>query len=259
MFFNELDLLELRLEQHNSFVDKFIIIEANSTHSCIPKPYILEESYGRFAKFHDKIIYTKINFNDKNKYNIISWNKSNNINMNKDIWSNENFQRNYSLVVLKNQLANDEDIIISSDLDEIIDTHTMTMAKDLLSSYEIIKCRQKHYAYKLNLYCGDDTVGPKILKYNKFKSIDPSLLREFDIGHEIRGGWHFSFLSEDIDNVYKKFISFSHSFQNLDVTDGAIGVAKLKQCLIKDKVSIDHTFPRHIVDNIDFYSKYIEK
>lgn len=258
MFFNELDLLEIRLEEHNAFVDQFIIIESNQTHSGEDKGYILEKEYNRFSKFHDKIKYIKIDFQNKNKYNIISWNHSNNIKDHKEIWSNENFQRNYSLIVLQENNVQDEDIILSSDLDEIIDLQTINKAISLLDHHNVIKCKQKHYAYKLNLFCGNDTAGPKILKYYTFKTIDPSLLREFDIGFEINGGWHFSFLSEHADNVYIKFKSFSHSFTNTDVIDGEKGVAKLRQCLIKEKVHIDNTFPKFIIDNIVYYHKYIE-
>ena len=33
MFNNELEMLELRLENHDSFVDRFVIIESPTTHS----------------------------------------------------------------------------------------------------------------------------------------------------------------------------------------------------------------------------------
>lgn len=259
MFFNELDLLEIRLEEHNSFVDKFIIIEANSTHSNSSKEYILDQNYDRYKKFHNKIQYVKINLQDKYKYNIVSWNKSSNIASNKELWSNENFQRNYALITLENDNTNDEDIIICSDLDEIIDYKTFVLAKEQLNRNDIIKCKQKHYAYKLNLYCGQDTAGPKILKYKTLKNIDISLLREYDIGKEIEGGWHFSFLSDNPENAYYKFKAFSHSYQNLDVTDPNLAVSKLKKCLIKEKIEIDQSFPKSIIDNLDRYKNFIEK
>lgn len=259
MFFNEIDLLKIRLEQHDSFVDKFIIIEADSTHSGIKKEYILEKHFKEFEKFKNKIIYEKISFKDINKFNIVSWNNSYNIAANREIWGNENFQRNYCLITLKNLNASDNDIIISSDLDEIIDHTTMNNSINLLNHFEIIKCRQKHYAYKLNLYCGNDTAGPKILKYSIFKQIDPSLLREKDVGIEINGGWHFSFLSDTEENVYKKYISFSHSFQNTDVTNGNKGVEKLRKDMIKEKVKIDSSYPKYIIDNLQYFKKYIEE
>lgn len=258
MFFNEIDLLKIRLNQHDSFVDKFIIVEADSTHSGIKKEYVLEKYINEFEQFKDKIIYEKISLSDKYKFDIVSWNSSYNISVNKEIWGNENFQRNYSLITLKNLNVSDEDIIISSDLDEILDKKTIQISKKLLNYCSIVKCRQKHYAYKLNLFCGNDTAGPKILKYSTFKKLDPSLLREKDVGVEIDGGWHFSFLSENVENIYQKYISFSHSFQNTDVVDGQKGVEKLKRDMIKSKVTIDDSYPDYILKNLEYFKKYIE-
>ena len=40
-FFNELDILELRLNILNPYVDYFVISEASVTHTGNPKPYYL--------------------------------------------------------------------------------------------------------------------------------------------------------------------------------------------------------------------------
>lgn len=60
-FFNELDLLELRLKELDPVVDYFVLIESNLTHSKKPKPYIYgSHATGRFDAYADKIIYVKI-------------------------------------------------------------------------------------------------------------------------------------------------------------------------------------------------------
>jgi beta-1,4-mannosyl-glycoprotein beta-1,4-N-acetylglucosaminyltransferase len=51
IFFNELDLLELRLNVLDSYVDYFVICEASVTHSGINKEYIFENNKHRFSKF----------------------------------------------------------------------------------------------------------------------------------------------------------------------------------------------------------------
>jgi len=56
-FYNELDLLELRLEMLNDCVDHFVIIECVETFSGKPKPLYYEENKQRFAKYHHKIIH----------------------------------------------------------------------------------------------------------------------------------------------------------------------------------------------------------
>jgi beta-1,4-mannosyl-glycoprotein beta-1,4-N-acetylglucosaminyltransferase len=58
-FYNELDLLEVRLHTMNKYVDKFIICEMNTTHSSKDKPFHLEESKERFKDFHSKTFILK--------------------------------------------------------------------------------------------------------------------------------------------------------------------------------------------------------
>jgi beta-1,4-mannosyl-glycoprotein beta-1,4-N-acetylglucosaminyltransferase len=56
LFFNELDLLEIRLNILNDVVDYFILVESSKTHSGLLKSYIFEENKERFSKFLNKII-----------------------------------------------------------------------------------------------------------------------------------------------------------------------------------------------------------
>jgi len=60
IFFNELDLLEIRLNELKDVVDKFVIVEASFTFSSKPKPFYFEENKDRYSKFLDKIIYVKV-------------------------------------------------------------------------------------------------------------------------------------------------------------------------------------------------------
>jgi hypothetical protein len=54
-FFNELELLELRLEELYPVVDYFVIVESDLTFSGKPKPLYLAENLDRFGKYADKI------------------------------------------------------------------------------------------------------------------------------------------------------------------------------------------------------------
>ena len=55
LFWNENDLYELRLNQHWSFVDKFIVVEAGETHTGNKKSFNFDHK--RFEKYKSKIIY----------------------------------------------------------------------------------------------------------------------------------------------------------------------------------------------------------
>ena len=59
-FFNELDILKIRLEVMNPIVDKFVISEATETFSGLKKPLYYEENKELFSKFQDKIIHVVV-------------------------------------------------------------------------------------------------------------------------------------------------------------------------------------------------------
>jgi beta-1,4-mannosyl-glycoprotein beta-1,4-N-acetylglucosaminyltransferase len=115
-FFNEKELVELRVKYLDSIVDFFVIVEANITHQGKKKdwnfPKILENN---LKEFSSKIQYHQV-FIDKDKIkNEESWIiygvKGD------DAWRIENFQRNFIKTACKN--FSDEDILIISDMDEI--------------------------------------------------------------------------------------------------------------------------------------------
>ena len=94
-------LLDLRLNILDNYVDYFVIIEGNKTWQNNPKK--LKFDLEKFEKFKNKIIYIQVtDLPDGN-----------------DPYLRENHQRNAITNGLKN--ANDDDLIIISDLDEIPD------------------------------------------------------------------------------------------------------------------------------------------
>lgn len=58
--FDELDMLEIRLNILDEHVDFFVIVEANRSFLGVPKPFNFESNQGRFRKWAHKIIYYKI-------------------------------------------------------------------------------------------------------------------------------------------------------------------------------------------------------
>ena len=55
-FFNELDILEIRLNELNQVVDKFVLVEANRTFTNQKKPLYFQENKTRYQQFLPKII-----------------------------------------------------------------------------------------------------------------------------------------------------------------------------------------------------------
>jgi beta-1,4-mannosyl-glycoprotein beta-1,4-N-acetylglucosaminyltransferase len=54
---NELDLLEIRMNELDSVVDYFLIIESNATFTGLPKKTYFAQDLHRFSKFQHKIVY----------------------------------------------------------------------------------------------------------------------------------------------------------------------------------------------------------
>jgi beta-1,4-mannosyl-glycoprotein beta-1,4-N-acetylglucosaminyltransferase len=55
---NELDLLEIRLNELDSVVDYFLIVESNASFTGLPKETFFANNRERFAKFEHKIVYS---------------------------------------------------------------------------------------------------------------------------------------------------------------------------------------------------------
>ncbi len=56
----ELDWLEVRLGELHEEVDYFVIVESNTSFQGSAKPLHLKENWARFQKYHDQIIYKKL-------------------------------------------------------------------------------------------------------------------------------------------------------------------------------------------------------
>lgn len=57
IFYNELDLLEIRLNTLSELVDYFVLVESTVTFTGKPKPLFYENNKARFKDFHDRIIH----------------------------------------------------------------------------------------------------------------------------------------------------------------------------------------------------------
>jgi len=116
LFFNEAELVELRIKYLDKMVDYFVIVEANITHQGKKKgwnfPKILESN---LKEFSEKIQYHQLDINPEKIKNEESW-------IIDDIKGDDahkidNFQRNYIKTACEK--FSNEDILIISDIDEI--------------------------------------------------------------------------------------------------------------------------------------------
>ena len=66
-FFDELDLLEIRLNILNDYVDYFVISESNETFNGNKKQLFFNENKNKFKNFQHKIIYNLVDDFPNNK------------------------------------------------------------------------------------------------------------------------------------------------------------------------------------------------
>ncbi len=125
IFFNEVDLLEIRLNSLGPYIERFVLCESSVTHSGKDKPLYFPENKERFKDF--------------NITHLISPPR------NASSWRLEHYQREYLMNGISD--IDGEEIILLSDLDEIPNL------KDYEPGTEGV-FRQSLYYYYLNVFTG---------------------------------------------------------------------------------------------------------
>ena len=280
MYFDEDLLLDLRLNTLNEYVSKFIITEATYTHNGTKKK--LRFDINNFKKFKDKIKYIlQIDSNDdlakKGEKLILNG------------YARDNHQRNRLADGIVE--AEDNDIILVSDLDEIPNLKNVNLSN---IKNKIIQFKQKMFYYKLNLYFPKlDWFGSKACK--KKNLISPQWLRNIkskkyskfrldlifnkkkynDIFYILDGGWHFTCIRTAEELEYK-LLNFAHHY---DYEKSGLKINDLKKLISEKRVMYDHDvdqtsyrwsgkgklvkvsdveLPKHIILNKNKYKEWLD-
>ena len=262
-FFNELDLLEIRLNLLNDIVDYFVIVEAKETFTGIPKPLYFENNKQRYNQFLHKIIHIIIEPFNKDFHVSIR----------------ETKQKNYIFNGLKQ--CNDDDIILISDLDEIPNPSILknVFEKNLTNKFKLICLKNKNHLYYINNYVSElidgnisykDWDGTRILNYGFAKHCtvqnirSPQLINTKQIYIE-NAGWHFSYLGGK-EKIIEKIEAYAHyDYVTPEVKNNlekniSSGVQDIFSRKIKSEIiPIKNNFPDYIVNNQEKYSHLILK
>lgn len=177
MFFNELDLLEIRLEILDEHVDYFVLCEAPQTFSGLPKPLYYQENKERFAKWNHKII-----------HHIAPRVETNNV------FERTAIQKDSIREALKD--CQPDDVIYYGDVDEIWKPQS-----------EEGKLQQLNYCYYLNMRSSEVWQGTNVCKYKNLIN-----LNELRANHDIvleDGGYHFTNIG-GIEQLRKKIEAYDH-------------------------------------------------
>lgn len=253
-FFNELEILDLRLNVLNCVVDKFVVVESTKTYTGNPKPLLFNINKHLFDKFLDKIIHVVV---DDMPDPISSSN----------VWNLENHQRNCIIRGLTN--AKDDDLILISDVDEIPHPDSINYGKHKKS---VIGCEMSLYYYYVN--CKQNVIwrGTVMLPFSYLRSIDIQSVRNGRASCEEYHssiGWHFSFLGGS-KRILEKLESYAETQTNVEKNKSAEHINK---CLESgydlfhrsdDKskkmfVDIDSSYPIYMLEWLEKFPEMIKK
>lgn len=281
IFFNELELLELRLHELAGVVDKFVIVEAQRTFTNKPKPLFFQENRDRFHEFADRIIHVAVTDSPD-----VS-----------DPWAVEQFQRNCIARGLTQ--CRPDDWILISDLDEIPRATTVqrvsreypyprgwwtdlvvrpairffsgwkfTQGRVRRNHPYIFKFQQSNHRHFINCVTVNPPEaavwhGTRMLYYRDF--ISAQLARHSGCRIVKDGGWHFTSMG-GVERIVQKIQSFSHQEYN---QPGFVDAARIQAVINQGKAlfdsreelriaPLDDTYPRYVLEHREAFAAWIK-
>lgn len=266
-FFNELDILLMRMHILNDVVDKFVISESTVTFSGDPKPLFYAENKEMFREFEHKIIHNVVEDTP----------------MDCDAFTRDHHQK--CAVARGLSGCSPEDIVIFSDVDEIPNPETLKKWIPRVEEGRIYMLAQRLFYCFLNMeevsgrllsvtgeFEGVERpmwLGTKVCRYSMLEQFTTEELRNKEqkaIGVRVAdGGWHFSYMGGGKDQsvearVKYKIKSAAHQEYNNRAT-----LSKVKRNIRSHQdifgreaqmvqVEIDESFPQYLRDHLDQYA-----
>ncbi len=252
-FFNEFELLEIRLNELNDVVDYFVLVEMDETFQGKPKPLLFkEERKKRFEKFLHKILYVGV---------------TERIEVHNNPWEREKFQRDQIKRALRR--CHDSDIILISDLDEILSHQAIPRIADALKVHPVVACQINFYLYFLNSKeKNNGGIRPFAMQYGHLKDKSVDDLRKcyiFNIPHPpfpppyvlYDCGWHFCSMG-GLNRFIQKLDAWSHTPGNTPIITPEWRTQNFIDSSVKcccEIVDIDQSYPQFVLDNLDAFLK----
>ncbi len=262
MFFDELDLLELRLHELDKFVDHFVIVESLERHgSAQSKEAVLKNNWGIVKPFEHKIQYELLD----HLYPEYSGSESG--------WLRDSYNRNMLIQgILK--VAAPSDIVMISDCDEIPRMSTVIENIPKIEN-RLYGLRQDFFYYNVNRYIGEwewGTVVGTLQAINNKGGVQHAYRAGFDGEFKLKnGGWHFSYFG-NIERIKNKVSSITHSQDEpckaflardndvikKDILSGIDIYYRYEKPFTK-RSSSDASLPGYYLDNMERFKMFTEE
>lgn len=223
-FFNEVDLLELRLRVLDGLVDRHVLVQSEETHSGRPKPLTFKIDDPRWAPWREKIVPVVVPRMPEAK----------------DFWVRENAARHAMNPAIRE--LEPDDLVIVSDVDEMPDPEVVRDMMPALTPLAWVGFRVPTFYYYLNLQVRKPFRCIALARADTAQRTGAQGLRNGrhspPIG-PITGGWHFSYQG-GVEAIRAKLAAFAHGEYNTPFyTDPAHIRARIaaKRDLLTDKRS----------------------
>ncbi|TGO19810.1 hypothetical protein BTUL_0002g00550 [Botrytis tulipae] len=227
---SELDWLEIRLNEMNTEVDYFVILEAPTTFTGLAKNMTFQEHRAKFSAFEDKIIYHVLTDAPPP---VSSTTLPGSKEYEANAWIQEKFQRDAMFTqvfpkLVDEQKPNEGDVILVSDIDEVIRPASLQVLRNCVFPV-ILTLRSQFYYYSFQFrHRGEQWAHPQATFYRGLENtIKPHSLRsrhgghvqvdERDsksIGNLWNAAWHCSSCFSTLKEMRRKMESFSHTNLN---------------------------------------------
>ncbi len=262
-FFNEIDLLEIRLNTLDPLVDFFVITECTTTFSGENKRLFYDENQKLFDKFSHKIIHQVVDSVP-----------------NLDPFERDRYQRDQAKDILE-AACNSTDTIIYGDVDEIPEPDAVIEGIDCLGAdRKMAHLAQDLYYFYLNVRETSGTLksftgeypyqfrkkwlGTNISSWEYVSSSSMTNLRNPEHkrnGVRIKnGGWHFTYIGscgrESVENrVRRKIQSAAHQELNTEEVISRIesNIVNLKDLFGRKRTSFK------VLGEFDFLPKFVQE
>ena len=274
-FFNELDLLEIRLNYMDPYVDYFVLCESVVTFSGLTKKLFYQENKHLFEKFNHKIIHVVVDDTPPELIGV-------------DPFRTDQHQRNSVIKGLTN--CTEHDIIITSDLDEFPKIERIENLNEFYKPDMLFHLAQDMYYYYFNVketsgkllsHSGEfegienkKWLGTKICNYGFLKKHGVDKLRHPSMresGTRVSdGGWHFTYVGGHKKTTAQQRVllkiecaahqEFNNMFYKTKVKQN---IEETKDVFLRDSkfeiVELDENLPSYIVENKDKFKHLIRE
>jgi len=261
-FFNEEELVELRMNILDKYVDKFVVTECSVSHAgnAIEQrfPALVKR---KLNKFSHKIVYNYVT-NTPTNFDFCDtspWPRD------ADSFETDAWQREQSLASIRSCCDND-DIIIFGDLDEIPSLNEENIA--LCKKHDLVHFRNEMFMYYLNLHKESGWYGSKMMTGKFVKQYHSRTIRTYltSLGVNFFGGWHWCFMG-GVKKMIEKLEAYGHQELNNDFIKSSLekNITDLKDIFYRygdtkfSILNIDERFPDEIRENLDKYSTFIKQ